>query len=121
MLNNVTLSGRICDNVRKHEFKNGGFVVNFTIAQSKKKGDEWETTYFDCSAWDRTAEFFLDYFGPGKAAIVEGSLSVKDSEKGRFWSINVNRLHFPPTDKEEQQGQSKRGYNNTRERRERTR
>ena len=65
----------------------GKAVCNFSLASTprRKDGDEWvdgETTWFNCSLWDKAAENFTETFGDAKSlrVIVSGRLSTRAYE-----------------------------------------
>ena len=62
MLNTITIMGRL---VRDPELRNAGQhrVVNFTLAADRDYGgDDRETDFIDCVAWNAQADFISKYF-----------------------------------------------------------
>lgn len=102
MLNNVTLMGRICNEIELRRTGKGTAVSSFTLAverDMKNASGERETDFFDIVCWDRTAEFAQKYFGKGKMAVVKGRLQArrwddKDGNKRKTVEVVADSLYF---------------------------
>ena len=102
MLNNVTLMGRICNDIELRRTGNGTAVSSFTLAVErdvKKENGEKETDFIDIVCWGKTAEFVQKYFGKGKMAIVKGRLQArrwedKDGNKRKTVEVIGDSLYF---------------------------
>ena len=80
MLNNVTVCGRICNDLELKQTPNGVFVLSFTIAcerDFKDKNGERQTDFIDVITFNHTAEFVSRYFSKGRMAIVDGRLQTR--------------------------------------------
>lgn len=73
-------------------------VANFSIAISKKVKGEERTSWFDLSAWGKTAEIIGQYLRKGDEAIFECEAEQRSWEKdGQTRSkveFRVHRMHF---------------------------
>lgn len=95
-MNSISIDGRLGKDPEPKTLPSGKTVVNFSIAHNQSKEN---TDWFDCTAWDRSAEFIVQYFRKGDGINVEGSLRKeywdKDGEKREKVIINVGRVSFP--------------------------
>lgn len=93
-MNTVQLIGRL---TRDPEAKdvNGKQVTSFSIAVNAGKDKAF---FFDCEAWEKTAEFVAKHFTKGKLIAVEGRLIQerweKDGQKHSRVKIGVGKVHF---------------------------
>ena len=117
MLNTITIMGRF---VRDPELHNAGQhrVCNFTLAVDRDYGgDDRETDFIDCVAWNAQAEFISKYFSKGRMAVVTGKLESSnweddDGNKRTSWRINADRVYFGDSKKEDQkENPPKKSYN----------
>ena len=85
MLNNVTLVGRITkDPEVKFIGNDNTAVVNFGIAVNKpfkNKDGEYEADFFNCSAFNKTAEFMGTYVKKGDLISIQGHLTTRTYDK----------------------------------------
>lgn len=99
-MNNVVLLGRLVrdpENVSKKRADKA--MVVFTLAVDSYKD---HTDFIDCTAFGKTGEIILDYFGKGNKICVSGELYTKDNvykKKGvevtiKNTSVNVTRFDF---------------------------
>ena len=107
MLNTITIMGRF---VRDPEMRNAGQhrVVNFTLAVDRDYGgDDRETDFIDCVAWNGQADFISKYFSKGRMAVVTGKLESSkweddDGNKRTSWRVNADHVYFGDSKKEDQ-------------------
>lgn len=107
MLNTVILHGRLTAKPELKTTGNGTSVTSFTLAvprDYKGKNGEETTDFIDCVAWRQTAEFAAKYFEKGSAAIVKGSVEVRNYEdkngnKRKAVEVKVDNLYFGETRK----------------------
>lgn len=83
--NKVIIGGRITDNLEIKQTPSGKLVLNFTVAVNTGKGDSKIATYFNCTAWDKTAENIARYFRKGSTILAIGTytpnVSSNEGEK----------------------------------------
>lgn len=80
MLNNVTIQGRIANELELKTTQNGTSVVAFAVACQRDiadKSGERETDFIDVVAWGKTAEFVSKYFAKGNMTVIIGRLQVR--------------------------------------------
>ena len=102
MLNNVTLMGRICNDIELRRTGSGTAVSSFTMAverDMKNASGEKETDFIDIVCWGKTAEFVDKYFSKGNMAIVKGRLQArrwedKDGNKRKSVEVVAESLYF---------------------------
>lgn len=102
MLNHIVIMGRLTKDPELRTTQGGTSVASFTVAVERDftpKGQEKQTDFIDCTAWQQTGEFVSKYFRRGSMIIVDGSLQSRKwtSREGQnrvSWEINVNRAYF---------------------------
>lgn len=96
-MNSITIDGRLGKDPEVRHTTSGKTVVNFTIANQRNKE---ETDWFDCVAWERTAEFISNYFKKGDGINIEGRLQQErwqndDGQNRSKVVISVGKAGFP--------------------------
>ena len=102
MLNTITISGRICNDLELKTTTNGTEVLSFTIAcerDYKDQNGEKPVDFIDCIAFKHTAVFVSKYFAKGRMAIVNGKLQTrtwqdKDGNKRKSTEIVADNVYF---------------------------
>lgn len=94
-MNNVSIIGRITNDLEVKATASGKQVLNFCIAVNKDK----ETTYFiDCIAWNNTATNIARFLGKGSQIGISGMLTTRTSEyngqKRKYTEVLVNAFDF---------------------------
>lgn len=111
-MNNLTVQlGRLVATPELRTTLNGKSVTNFTIAVNdtyrKNEDGDYEAYFFDCVAWNTTAENICKYFGKGNRILVNGKLTtrlVKYTDKKVNAEVKYNKVeimveHFEFIDK----------------------
>lgn len=102
MLNNINLMGRLTREPELRYTQNSTPVASFTLAVDRDfggAGGEKITDFIDCVAWRNTAEFVGKFFSKGQAAVVSGSLQIRDwtdrdGNKRRNAEVIVDHIYF---------------------------
>lgn len=98
MLNKVMLQARISNLGELKYTQSQKAVLQFSVAQNIGTGDNKKGHFFDCEAWEKTAEIIANNFEKGKEIIVEGELRQetweKDGAKRSKVKLLVNKAHF---------------------------
>lgn len=118
MLNRVILMGRITQNLELRQTPSGASVVTFNIAVERsyaKQGEEKQTDFITCVAWNKTAEFISNYFSKGRMIAVEGQLRTrtyddKNGSKHYITEVYVDNVSFTGEAKQQEQTQQKPSY-----------
>ncbi len=97
-LNNVTIMGRLANEVELRRTTSGKAVASFTIA-CDKPGKDKGASFIPCVAWEKTGEFIDKYFSKGSAIVVEGRLEsrqyeTKEGQKRTVLEVVVSQAHF---------------------------
>lgn len=92
MLNRVILMGRITHDLELKQIPNGTSVLSFSIAVERnyaKQGEDKQTDFITCVAWQKTAEFISRYFGKGRMIAIEGNLRTRSYDDKNGVKHNV--------------------------------
>jgi len=92
----ITIAG----NVGREPEQSGNGPVKFSVAvgKSKKVDGEWKstTTWFICSAWNKTGESVLKNVQKGDQVIVQGEIESREYNDKTYWEVTgfkVQRLN----------------------------
>lgn len=102
MYNNVTMMGRIVNDLELKVTPNGINVCSFRIAVDRRfqtKGEERKSDFFNVVAWRKSAEFICKHFGKGRMILVQGELQTrqytdKNGNPATWYEIIADRLSF---------------------------
>lgn len=93
------INGRIGKEVELRYTETGKAVASFSVAVSEGSKDKQITTWYRCTAWEKTGEFVNQHFGKGSAIICEGKMQCetyeKDGIKRDSWKLVVREVSFP--------------------------
>lgn len=114
MINKVILQGRLTRDVEMRQTTSGKTVAKFSIATNsgfKNQNGEEQTTFTECTAWGKTAEFVSRYFQKGTQLILEGELrnnnyTDKEGVKHYGMIVNVQSVNFCEKRSDQQAQQS---------------
>ncbi len=107
MLNKIIIMGRMVKNPELRYTQNQKPVASFTLAVDRD-GQEKQTDFIDCVAWNKTAEFVAQWFIKGQMAIAEGRLQLRewtdrDGNKRRSAEVVADRVYFGEAKRQEKQ------------------
>lgn len=83
MLNSSVIIGRLVSAPELKQTSTGKSVTSFTVACDRsyvKQGEERQTDWIDCVAWNGTADFITRNFGKGSMIAVQGSIQTRSYE-----------------------------------------
>ena len=97
--NLVVLTGRLTQDVELRVTPNGKSVCTFNIAVDRGYGENKETDFLTCVAWDKKAEFISKYFFKGSEIGIEGNIQTrkytdKNGNNRTAFEIKVNNTQF---------------------------
>ena len=96
-MNQVLLIGRLTKDPELKYSQSGKAFCRFSLAVAKEFNRN-ETDFFDCVAWNKTAEIIAEYMRKGKKIAIQGRLETGSYEKeGRnikTYSIIVDKFEF---------------------------
>ena len=101
MLNHIVIMGRLTRNPELRRTASGKAVASFTLAVDRdfSQGDEKQTDFIDCVAWQKTGEFVSKYFAKGSMIVASGRLQIrgwtdKDGNKRRTAEVVADSVYF---------------------------
>jgi single-strand DNA-binding protein len=97
--NLVVLTGRLTAAPEIKTTPSGKSVCSFTIAVDRGYGDNKETDFITCVAWEKTAEFISKYFNKGSEIGIEGSIQTrkwtdKNGNSRTAFEVRVSNTQF---------------------------
>ena len=118
MLNKVILSGRITRDPELRQTPQGTSVLTFTLAVERsfsRPGEERQSDFITCVAWNKTAEFISRYFQKGRSIAIIGNLRTrtyddKNGTKHYVTEVFVDEAQFTFEPKQQGQGGYGGGY-----------
>ena len=107
MINKAILMGRLTRDPELRHTGTGTAVCSFTVAIDNGYGENRQTDYVNCVAWNKTAEFVDKYFGKGKLIALIGRITTRswegqDGKKNYATEIVVNEVSFCGDTKKEE-------------------
>lgn len=99
MINKAILMGRLTKDPELRRTDSGKAVCKFSIAISNGYGENAQTDFINCVAWNGTAEFVDKYFSKGKMIGVVGRISTRswdgsDGKKNYATEVVANEVSF---------------------------
>ena len=99
MINKAILMGRLTRDPELRHTGTGTPVCSFSIAIDNGYGENRQTDFINCVAWNKTAEFVTNYFSKGKMIIVIGRISTRswegqDGKKNYTTEVIANEVSF---------------------------
>ena len=100
-MNKVILIGRLTRDLEPKNTKSGLLYVNFTLAVDRKvkKGEEKKADFFNCTAFNYTAENMIKFLHKGSQVAVEGRGQLdkyqdKDGSYREKFSVLADSVEF---------------------------
>ncbi|MBR2916979.1 MAG: single-stranded DNA-binding protein [Clostridia bacterium] len=99
MINKAILMGRLTRDPELRHTNSGTPVCSFSIAINNGYGENAQTDFINCVAWNKTAEFVSKYFTKGRMIIVIGRISTRswdgpDGKKNYATEVVANEVAF---------------------------
>ena len=100
MINKVILMGRLTRDPELRHTGKGTPVTTFSIAIDNGYGDNKQTDFINCVAWNKTAEFVTKYFIKGRMIIIaDGRISTRswetqDGKRAYATEVVANEVNF---------------------------
>lgn len=100
--NVVVLLGRLTRDPELNTTKSGVEVCSFAVAVDRgyaKQGEEKQTDFIECQAWQKTGVFVNTYFHKGEMISILGSLrsekyTDKEGKNRTAWKVNCEQVGF---------------------------
>ena len=80
MINKAILMGRLTRDPELRHTGSGTPVCSFTLAIDNGYGENRQTDFINCVAWNKTAEFVDKYFSKGKLIALIGRITTRSWE-----------------------------------------
>ena len=105
--------GRLTRDPEVRHTSTGRAVCSFSVAVDNGYGENRQTDFINCVAWQNQAEFLGRYFTKGMMVIVSGRISTRswegqDGRKNYTTEVVANEINFGETKKARQEYQG--GY-----------
>lgn len=99
MLNHIVVQGRLGSDPELRKTQTGKSVASVNLAV-QRDGKGAETDWIPIVAWEKTADFLINYFAKGDTCIASGRLQIrqytdKNGNKRTAAEVIVDRLYFP--------------------------
>ena len=99
MINKAILMGRLTRDPELRHTGTGTPVCSFSIAIDNGYGENRQTDFINCVAWNKTAEFVSNYFQKGRMIIVIGRISTRswegqDGKKNYVTEVVASEVSF---------------------------
>ncbi len=109
MINKAILMGRLTRDPELRHTGSGTPVCSFSIAIDNGYGENRQTDFINCVAWNKTAEFVEKYFTKGRMIIVVGRISTRtwegqDGKKNYVTEVVANEVSFGESKKNAEEG-----------------
>ena len=109
MINKVILMGRLTRDPELRHTGSGTPVASFTVAVDDGYGDNKTTSFINCVAWSKQAEFVSNYFTKGRMIIVIGRIQTRtwegqDGKKNYVTEVVASEVSFGETKKSFESG-----------------
>lgn len=104
MINKVILMGRLTRDPEIRHTGTGRAVCSFTVAVDNGYGENRQTDFINCVAWNNQAEFLGKYFTKGMMIIVAGRISTRtwdgqDGKRNYVTEVIASEINFGETKK----------------------
>lgn len=109
MINKAILMGRLTRDPELRHTNSGTPVCSFSIAIDNGYGENRQTDFINCVAWNKTAEFVSNYFSKGKMIIVIGRISTRtwegqDGKKNYATEVVASEVSFGESKRSQEGG-----------------
>lgn len=109
-MNKVIIIGNNTKDIEQKQTSSGTAVVQFSIAVKRnfKTNGQYESDFFDCVAYNKTAELIAQYVKKGDKVAIDGRLQTrnytnKEGRKVYVTEIIVENVEFLQSKKQENQ------------------
>ncbi len=91
MYSEITLIGRLTKDPETKE-TSGGMIAKFSVACDNNDKDK-TTTFFNCTAFGKSAEFVAKYITKGRLVLVSGSIKSNQGSDGKtYWQVDASKV-----------------------------
>lgn len=91
----IIIQGNVGQIHEPRYINNGDMVLGFSVAYSE--GKDKPTTWFNCTAFKKTAEVVQSYVHKGDSILIEGRIkcekyTAKDGQEKEAWKVDVDKV-----------------------------
>ncbi|WP_323616715.1 single-stranded DNA-binding protein [Erysipelothrix rhusiopathiae] len=92
MINRTILVGRLTRDPELRKTQTGKSVVSFTVACNRRFGQQDETDFINCVAWNQTNDFMANYLLKGALVGLEGRIQSRSYEDATGKRVYVQEV-----------------------------
>lgn len=96
-LNSFSVIGRVSQNPDMRQTKSGKAVVSISIANTTGFGEYEKVSFFNCTAWGKTAEYCANHLNTGDLVSISGQMVIetweKDGQKRSAPKVNIREIN----------------------------
>lgn len=86
--------GRLTKDPETKYFDGDKSVTRFSLAVNSGFGENQDTTFFNCSAWNKTGKNIESFTKKGSLVAVEGTMRSNKHEDKIYWELSVSQVRF---------------------------
>lgn len=111
-MNTIIIIGRLTRDPDTRYTPSNKTVASFTVAVDRM-GKDKGADFIRCQAWEKQAEFIINYAKKGSQVAVEGRLQIDQDRENKtsYTTVVANRVQLLGSKKDEAQGQVEPGWN----------
>lgn len=98
MTNTFSVAGHVGKDPESKDYQNGKTLVNFSVASKTGKD---KTSWFNCTAFGKTAELVNQYVKKGSLIYVSGHIEIEKYEEKYYTKVIANSVSFLGSKKED--------------------
>lgn len=98
-MNNIIITGRLTKDVELRNISETTKVGRFGVAVAARpdKNGEKHVDFFNCQAWNGTADAIAKYLHKGDPVEIMGEMRSATKDDKTYWTLNVKEWHFAQT------------------------
>lgn len=97
-MNNISILGRLTNDVKHGVSQSGMAYCSFTIAHNKKMGDTDKTCFIMCKAFGKLADLINSGFRKGERILISGELAQEDYTDKSGQSVKYHYITIQSVD-----------------------
>ncbi|MHB1463341.1 MAG: single-stranded DNA-binding protein [Armatimonadota bacterium] len=111
--NHIILVGRLTRDPEYRSTPQGTTIARISVAVDRntknKETGNFETDFFDCTAWQSQAEFAINYLKKGRLVLIDGRMESRKwtsqtGEKHTSWDVQVSAIRPMDSNRDSAEG-----------------